>query len=831
MTGEAKAPESSDMERSTLMPSGGPSANDLINSVRHSDQEEFLLDLSDHEVLGLPYLFEFWALPHQVPPKGDWHAWVVMGGRGAGKTRAGSEWVRSIVEGSRSEMPGQAKNIALIGETFDQAREVMVYGDSGILACSPPDRRPDWIASRKLLRWPNGAEARIYSAQDPEGLRGPQFDAAWVDELGCGAIDKGTNQPNKFLDPKSSESALPHWSNGQRDDLIQAQYLKAMHGHFADPANNPTHVGSGVQMVDMSKALVWAWDVRPWPAFPGRPEIWSDGDNYTAGHWITGRASARPLTSVVSEICARAGVHSIDTSELFGLVRGYAVADVTTARSALQPLMTTYGFDAVERDGVLRFVSRSGRSDAEQPEAQLAITDEIAGTVERSRAAEAEAVGRIRLGFVEADASYEVAAAEAALSDDPSQGIADSDVPLVLTRAEGQQIVERWLAEARVSRDTARFALPPSRSDIGAGDVVTLDDGRRYRIDRLDQGTERLADAVQVEPETYVPQAVEVPPTPLRVQAAAAAPVEALFMDLPLLTGDEVPHAPHVAMVAEPWQGTVALHSAPQDSDYEVNRLIDTASIVGRTETDMSPAQAGVWDHGPALRVRLVSGALLSRAPADVLAGANVAAIGDGTAEGWEIFQFADAQPVGPGLWDLRVRLRGQAGTDVAADTTWPVGSYFVLMDGAPAQMTLAPNARGVERHLRWGPASRALGDPSYRYRVESFRGVGLRPYPVAHLHAFATASGTEVTWIRRTRTGGDSWDGSEVPLGEATESYLVRVVDGGSVLREAVVSTSSWSYSSGEQAADGPSAQAMIEVAQISDTFGPGPVRQIALP
>ena len=118
-----------------------------------------------------------------MPPDGDWRTWIVMGGRGAGKTRAGAEWVRSMVEGPRPMDPGRAKRVALVGETIDQAREVMVFGESGILACSPPDRRPEWEAGRKRLVWPNGAVAQVFSAHDPEGLRGPQFDAAWVDEL------------------------------------------------------------------------------------------------------------------------------------------------------------------------------------------------------------------------------------------------------------------------------------------------------------------------------------------------------------------------------------------------------------------------------------------------------------------------------------------------------------------------------------------------------------------------------------------------------------------------------------------------------------------------
>ncbi|CUH80174.1 Large terminase phage packaging protein [Tropicibacter naphthalenivorans] len=139
--------------------------------------------MTDGERLALPYLFEFWAHEHQLPPEGDWRAWVILGGRGAGKTRAGAEWVRSMVEGARPLDPGKCKRLALIGETFDQTREVMVFGDSGILACSPPDRRPVWQATRRCLVWPNGAEAMVFSASEPEALRGPQFDGAWVDEL------------------------------------------------------------------------------------------------------------------------------------------------------------------------------------------------------------------------------------------------------------------------------------------------------------------------------------------------------------------------------------------------------------------------------------------------------------------------------------------------------------------------------------------------------------------------------------------------------------------------------------------------------------------------
>jgi len=108
---------------------------------------------------------------------------VILGGRGAGKTRAGAEWVRSMVEGAKPQDSGRARRVALVGETIDQVREVMIFGESGLIACAPPDRRPVWEAGRRRLVWPDGAVAQAFSAHDPESLRGPQFDAAWVDEL------------------------------------------------------------------------------------------------------------------------------------------------------------------------------------------------------------------------------------------------------------------------------------------------------------------------------------------------------------------------------------------------------------------------------------------------------------------------------------------------------------------------------------------------------------------------------------------------------------------------------------------------------------------------
>jgi phage terminase large subunit-like protein len=122
--------------------------------------------------------------PQQIPPEGpDWRSWLILGGRGAGKTRAGAEWVKAQALGDWSDGRPQAARIALIGPTLNQARAVMIEGKSGLLAIHMDDERPRYEPSKRLLTWPNGAIAQVFSADEPDSLRGPQFDAAWCDEL------------------------------------------------------------------------------------------------------------------------------------------------------------------------------------------------------------------------------------------------------------------------------------------------------------------------------------------------------------------------------------------------------------------------------------------------------------------------------------------------------------------------------------------------------------------------------------------------------------------------------------------------------------------------
>ncbi len=148
-----------------------------LATLNRDQRDEVITTLSADEQMVLTYAWrEFWSRPDQRAPPGDWVIWLVLAGRGFGKTRTGAEWVRERVAAG-------AKRIALVAETAADARDVMVEGESGLLSVYPPDQAPLYEPSKRRISWSNGAVATLYNATEPDQLRGPQHDTAWCDEL------------------------------------------------------------------------------------------------------------------------------------------------------------------------------------------------------------------------------------------------------------------------------------------------------------------------------------------------------------------------------------------------------------------------------------------------------------------------------------------------------------------------------------------------------------------------------------------------------------------------------------------------------------------------
>ena len=148
----------------------------MLKNATKSEIESIILDLPDDAVNKLLYDWTIWARDNQLTPPGDWYVWLILAGRGWGKTRVGAEQIRQWQEQGHNRF-------ALVGQTPAEVRDVMIEGESGILAISPPWNMPKYEPSKRKLTWPNGAHAMVYSAENPDLLRGPQHEKAWVDEL------------------------------------------------------------------------------------------------------------------------------------------------------------------------------------------------------------------------------------------------------------------------------------------------------------------------------------------------------------------------------------------------------------------------------------------------------------------------------------------------------------------------------------------------------------------------------------------------------------------------------------------------------------------------
>ncbi|MGE3916472.1 MAG: glycoside hydrolase TIM-barrel-like domain-containing protein, partial [Hyphomicrobiaceae bacterium] len=687
-----------------------------------------------------------------------------------------------------------------------------------------------WWSSLHYDR-PSGVEVSTPTAWVPASK------PVWLTEIGCPAIDKGANQPNVFVDAKSSESFIPYFSSGARDDLMQRRYLQAMVEAF-DPDSpgyvegaNPVSEIYGGPMLDLDHVHVYAWDARPYPAFPSNDLVWSDGESWRRGHWLNGRIASQPLDRVIGDILDGYDFPHYDVEGLEGLVAGLVLDRPMSAREALQPLELAHFLDAVESGGAIRFRHR-----ADGPVRLALSLDDLVETragaelVRLTRAQETDLPAAARISYASLEDDYRHGVAQSRRLVGASGRLAEAQVALVMEAAEAQATAEIWLFEAWAARERASFTLPPSAIAIEPGDLVSLSHAgvsRLFRITEVGEQTARQMTALSVDPSVYTASSAVVRRQKI-VGPAVTGPVLGIFLDLPLLTGAHAPEAGYVVASRVPWQGGAAFYRSPDDQGFELAARARHRATTGTTLDDLPPGPASRFDRAARLRVRLDAGTLISTEPSSLLAGANAAAVRSSSGE-WEVLQFATATLVGPGIYELSTLLRGQAGSEAAMATTIPAGATFVLLDSAVTEVPLTRDEIGLPFNWRYGPATLDIGHLSFQSTSHAFRGVGLRPLSPVHIRGRRTAAGDlVVTWTRRTRIGGDSWASVEVPLGEEVEAYEVDILSGTSIVRTLVSGTTTVSYSAAEQSADfgAPQASVMVSIAQTSPAFGRGTSR-----
>jgi hypothetical protein len=639
----------------------------------------------------------------------------------------------------------------------------------------------------------------------------------WFIEFGCPAVDKGSNAPNFFIDDKSSESALPPFSSGARDDLIQRRTLEAYLSYWdAEGDNNPLSSITGKPMIETTFA--WAWDARPYPAFPARRDVWADGAAWRRGHWLNGRAGLSSLGEVVIDLCMRAGVDDVDASSLLGAVSGYVVDSPSDVRAAIEPLMAAYDFTAGERDGQIVFFHRDDQETTGIALEDLAERSAAEPFAQRGDAAELPIEARVR--FLNAAKDYLIAGVSARRLDRAEGGVASIDAPLVLEPEAAEQLAQALLADRRAAAETLRIALGPAHLALESGDRIALAGGADvFGIARIEDAEVRSLELQRVRTPLSASESLGEPGAP---PPPAIAPTPAFsILDLPLLPQDEADERPLAAVFAAPWLGAHDVHAGA--SSIRRARVLQPA-IMGETLGALWPGPVGRWDEGNVIDIKLYGGALSSAEKAAVLDGANSFAIDAGDGE-WEIVQARTCTLVAPNAYELRGFLRGQLGSAHAMRSPHPAGTRIVKLDQRLARVDIAAHEWGEELEFIVPPAGALPSDPRAATLSTTLPHAAARPWAPAHVRGRRLAGGEVViSWVRCARSG-DTWGAGEPPVGAPAESYLLEILDGATVKRAVTTPSPSYAYAAADQIADfgAPPASLRLRIAQVGPDGSPG--------
>jgi hypothetical protein len=659
----------------------------------------------------------------------------------------------------------------------------------------------------------------------------PQSKPIWLTEIGCPAVDKGANQPSVFPDPKSSESGLPYFSSGARDDLIQRRVLEAAlqtfdPAHGATLADNPVSSVYGGRMLEPSAVHLWTWDARPYPLFPAATDAWSDGPNWETGHWLTGRLGGAPLDALVGAILDDVGIGNYDVTSLGEGPDGYVIDRPMSPRAAIEPLTLAYAFDASDQGSVIRFRPRGRDPVVALTEDDLVLPDDAA-PVRLTRAQETELPREISIGYTDSETDYRRAAVASRRLVGGAARASHADLAVVTNDGAMERRADIWLQDVWAGRERADFALPPSALALTPGDVVTLEvNGRAHTLELREavDTEQRRIGARAIDTDIFTLPA-EPPRRPPPVPPPPLGPAQVTLLELPTLPDDDPPVLAHLAVFAYPWPGAMTIWRSLDDgASYQPFATVSAPAVMGETLDDLPAGPTSRWDKVATGRIQLYGGALASASDSRVLSGTNAAAVQrpDGA---WEILQFANAVMVGERTYQLSRLLRGELDSEYAIAAPLGAGAPFVLLD-----RHIVPVARGLEmigRRLRFRvvAASRDHGDPSAVEIVLRPDDLALQPLRPVHLKAVRETGGVRFSWRARKRGLAGVTFAARLDLSEASEAYELEILSGLSVVRTLSATASSVLYAASDETLDFGGVQSSFDVRlyQMSAAVGRG--------
>lgn len=537
------------------------------------------------------------------------------------------------------------------------------------------------------------------------------------------------------------------------------------------------------------------------------------------------------LDDLVSDITRLAGAPSLDAGSLSSdTVRGYLMARPMTARGALEPLMGAFSFDAAEHDGEITYVKRGGASVATLTAADLVTPVVI------TRQLESELPATVYMLSSNPDIDYNVGVARARRQVTESRNVIQVEFPIAFTSAEAHQAVDRIMRYAWLERERFEFQLRPRWRVLEPTDVVTLPDGQRVRLTRVEYASNGPVKCQAVSDDDGALTSYAVgngTETGTGVEIATSGPTTGIVLDIPLLVDAHEDEGLYVAATGEKstWAGAVLYYSRDNGATWQGAAPTASAARIGAvTGGKMAAGPVGaLWDHESVITVRLVQPGLTISSAASLesfYAGANAMAISD-DGENWEIVQPYTATGNADGTYTLKDFLRGRKGTERLAQA-WGVGSRIVFLEEGPIKRVRFPFA-AIGTDSLWKAVGLGANLADAAEDAETFDAVSAMPYPPTAIGGAKQASNDfDLFWARRARKDHEWRNSVDVPLDEPAEEYTLEVWDDGfSLLGREVTGllTASYTYTSAMQTTDfgGSQTRIGVRVRQVSDRVGAG--------
>jgi len=692
-----------------------------------------------------------------------------------------------------------------------------------------------WVFRQKDIRnwWLNSHIDRPAGVESGATSWVAQGKPIYFTEFGCPSVDKGTNQPNVFVDAKSSESAYPYFSSQLPDELIQRRYLEEMLKYWRD--NAPTSSVYADKMVKPANMLAWTWDARPFPEFPYRSDIWSDAANYVLGHWLNGRLPMITLPSLVTEIAEFVDLTGtkIDVDDLFGaqaIVRGFTIDNLASPREMVELLMGAHHFDAFTSEGVVKFTLRAYPTTLTVAVDDFVISSDNPGGYSLTRAQETELPALAKVSYIDETNDYQIASVDAVKQTGQSKNTISASYPLVIPEAQARAIPQVQIMQAWTARERGQIGLAPSKLAIDPGDVLSVTvKGRTMslRVDGLSVGEFREASVFGFDVENYTALEFQTrQSTSSIVEFYGPSIVE--FAQLPMLDSAQVrPWAPRVLGYQSPWPGAIAVYQDDDAGGWNLNTSINGRAVIGELAFDFYSGAPDVWDNGNDLYVDIYSSdQVLGSTDLAVLNGANLVAV-ENSSGGWEVLQFVNAALQSTKRYKLSRLLRGQGGTEGEMRDPVSAGARVIMLSMSDIfALDVSQSTIFQDIIFRYGPNIAGVADFRFQQKTVSIDAVGLRPFAPVHLTAALSGNDWTLGWTRRTRFDGDSWVPASVPLNEDAEEYEIEIMNGAVVVRTVVgLGAPAWVYTSADQVTDFGSNQSSLkyQLYQISASYGRG--------